>query len=175
MEALCSSSLICLTRSSISLPGLKVTTYFSATSTRSPVRGLRALRAARFFTSNTPKFLNSMRLSVTRVSTIASNVFCTISLVLSCVSPMSSAMAFTISFFVTTHCLLSGRCERLICSFGSRAEYDSTLCLMRTYCQDGSCQTVLSRSLKELFLVRPTRSHHLQRICDLSAIQLSKI
>src|SRR6516225_10088594 len=61
--------------SSISLPGLKVTTLFGPTSTRSPVRGLRALRALRRLTSNTPKLRNSIRPSSRSVATMASKVF----------------------------------------------------------------------------------------------------
>ena len=49
------------TFSSISLPGLKVTTHLGGTSTLSPVRGLRALRALRRLTSKTPKLRSSMR------------------------------------------------------------------------------------------------------------------
>src|SRR5579872_7017085 len=60
-EALAACSSSCLTFSSISLPGLKVTTYFSATNTFSPVRGLRALRAARRLTSKTPKLRSEER------------------------------------------------------------------------------------------------------------------
>ena len=71
------------------------------TKTFSPVRGLRALRAARRFTSKTPKFRSSIRWSSTSVSTIASKVFWTISFVLSCVRPISSEMVLTISFLVT--------------------------------------------------------------------------
>ena len=62
---LCASAAACRsssrTRSSISLPGLKVTTNFSGTNTLSPVRGLRALRGARRLTSKTPKLRSSIR------------------------------------------------------------------------------------------------------------------
>ena len=56
------------TNSSISLPGLNVTTFFDGTYTLSPVRGLRAFRGARCLTSKTPKLRSSIRPSETRVS-----------------------------------------------------------------------------------------------------------
>ena len=89
------------TRSSISLPGWKVTTFFSGTSTRSLVRGFRARRAFRRRTSNTPKFRSSIRPSLISVSMIASNVHWTISFVFSWVSSARSEIRRTISFLVT--------------------------------------------------------------------------
>lgn len=90
------------TFASISFPGLNVTTNFSGTLTWRPVRGLRAFLAARCFTSNTPKFRNSIRRSLTNESMIASNVFWTIFLVCCCVSPISSEIVRTMSFLVKT-------------------------------------------------------------------------
>ena len=55
------SGFIFRTSSSISLPGLNVTTFFDGTYTLSPVRGFRALRGARCLTSKTPKFRSSIR------------------------------------------------------------------------------------------------------------------
>ena len=78
-------------------------------------RGLRALRALRLLTSKTPKFRNSMRFSVKSVSTMASKVFCTISLVLSWVSPSFSEICLTISFLVTSRfSLLMGYVIRFV-------------------------------------------------------------
>jgi hypothetical protein len=48
-------------RSLRSLPALKNGTCFSSTSTLSPVRGLRPMRASRFFTENAPKPRSSTR------------------------------------------------------------------------------------------------------------------
>ena len=78
-----------------------MTTYFAGTLTGSPVRGLRAVRAARFLTSKTPKFRSSIRSSSISVSMIESNTRCTISFTLSWVSPKSSEIRLTISFLVT--------------------------------------------------------------------------
>jgi len=89
------------TRCSMTLPGLKDTTNFSGTSTFWPVFGLRARRAARDLTSNTPKFLNSIRPSRTSVSIIESKVRWTTSLVSCWVRPSSSDMTRTMSFLVT--------------------------------------------------------------------------
>ena len=94
-----------ITFASISFPGLKMTTYFSGTLTWWPVRGFRAFLAARRLTSKTPKFLSSIRRSLTSESTIASNVFWTITLVCCCVSPISSEIVRTMSFLVKTRSL----------------------------------------------------------------------
>src|SRR4029079_18232191 len=50
-----------LSRSRISLPVLKNGTDFCATETCAPVRGLRPVRAGRFFTEKAPKPRNSTR------------------------------------------------------------------------------------------------------------------
>ena len=89
------------TFASMYFPGLKVTTCLRGTSTCSPVRGFRAFRAARGFTSNTPKFRSSIRWSRTKDSIIASKVLWTTSFVCCCVSPTSSEIVLTMSFLVT--------------------------------------------------------------------------
>src|SRR5690606_10666536 len=60
-------------RSRSSLPVLKKGTHFSSTSTVSPVRGLRPLRAGRFFTEKAPKPRSSTRLPSARAFVISSN------------------------------------------------------------------------------------------------------
>lgn len=97
-----SCSINSITFASISFPGLNVTTNFAGTLTWRPVRGLRAVRAARCFTSKTPKFRSSIRRSLTSASIIASKVFWTIFLVCCCVSPISSEIVLTMSFLVKT-------------------------------------------------------------------------
>ena len=52
---------VLFSRSRISLPVLKNGTDFCATETCAPVRGLRPVRAGRFFTENAPKPRNSTR------------------------------------------------------------------------------------------------------------------
>jgi len=85
----------------ISLPGLKLTTFFSGTKTSSPVLGLRAFLCLRVFTSNTPKLRSSILPFWISACVIESNVCWTISFVLSCVKPDLSEISLTISFFVT--------------------------------------------------------------------------
>ena len=96
-------------RSSISLPGLKVTTRFWGTGTRSPVLGLRAIRGARRLTLKTPKLRSSIRPSVANASMMALKVRYTTSLVSSWGIPSSSEIFLTISFLVTAHLLTQGR------------------------------------------------------------------
>jgi hypothetical protein len=52
-----------LSRWRISLPVLKTGTTFSVMETDSPVRGLRPVRASRFFTENAPKPRSSTRVA----------------------------------------------------------------------------------------------------------------
>jgi hypothetical protein len=84
-----------------------LTTAFAGTVTFSPVRGLRAGRALRFFTSNTPKFRSSIRPSSTSVSTIPLNTRWTICWTCSWVRPISSAIALAMSFLVTGYSFLA--------------------------------------------------------------------
>src|SRR5690606_22639481 len=61
-------------RSRISLPALNCGTYFSPTSTCSPVRGLRPTRAGRFLTEKAPKPRNSTRSPRAMASPISSRI-----------------------------------------------------------------------------------------------------
>src|ERR1017187_6034706 len=60
------------TFSSISNPGLNVTTFLAGTITFSPVRGLRAFLGFRCLTSKTPKLRSSIRPSLSNVLMIPS-------------------------------------------------------------------------------------------------------
>jgi hypothetical protein len=91
------------TRSAISRPGLNVTTALAGTATVPPVLGLRARLGFRCLISNTPKFRNSMRPSLSSVSTIPSNTRCTMSNACAWVTPNPSAIALAMSFLVTVH------------------------------------------------------------------------
>ena len=55
------AALVLFSRSRISLPVLKNGTDFSSTETCAPVRGLRPVRAGRFFTEKAPKPRSSTR------------------------------------------------------------------------------------------------------------------
>ncbi len=91
-----------LRRLNVSLDGLSDEIFFLISRRRGVQRIIDGiLRAARRLTTKTPKFRSSIRFSSTSVSIIASNVFWTISFVLSCVIPISSEIVFTISFLVT--------------------------------------------------------------------------
>src|SRR5690606_15585069 len=67
-----------LMRSRSSLPVLKNGTYFSSTGTGAPVRGLRPIRGALYFTVNAPKPLSSTRSPRANALTISSKMTLTI-------------------------------------------------------------------------------------------------
>jgi hypothetical protein len=67
-----------LSRRRISLPVLKTGTAFSDTATRSPVFGLRPVRAPRFFTANVPKPRSSTRSPCASASPIVPRIAFTI-------------------------------------------------------------------------------------------------
>src|SRR5690606_12696317 len=67
-----------LMRSRNSLPVLKNGTYFSSTATGAPVRGLRPIRGALYFTVNAPKPLSSTRSPRANALTISSKMTLTI-------------------------------------------------------------------------------------------------
>jgi hypothetical protein len=67
-----------LSRRRICLPVLKAGTAFSDTATRSPVFGLRPVRAPRFFTANVPKPRSSTRSPCARASPMVPRIAFTI-------------------------------------------------------------------------------------------------
>src|SRR5262249_8637167 len=79
---------------------LNVTTSLAGTVTLSPVLGLRARLGFRRLISNTPKFRNSMRPSLSSVSMIPSNTRCTMSNACAWVTPNSPAIAVAMSLLV---------------------------------------------------------------------------
>ena len=96
-------------RSSISLPGLNVTTLFGPTSTRSPVRRIVRLAGLAPLDLKDAEIAQlDAAFAEQRIHRWRSKVFWTTSLVLSCVKPVSSEICLTISFFVTDRSLLTG-------------------------------------------------------------------
>ncbi len=84
----------------INRPALKRTALRSGTGTGSRVLGFCAIRAARCFTSKTPKSRNSRRLPSASSSTMPSRKSCTMSRTSVRRIPVKSAMRSTSSFFV---------------------------------------------------------------------------
>src|SRR5690606_19666578 len=94
-----------LSRSRISLPALNWGTYFSSTSTCSPVRGLRPTLAGRFLTEKAPKPRNSTRSPRASASPISSRM----ALTMFSTSRWNRCGFSAASFSMSSDLIMSGR------------------------------------------------------------------